>query len=91
MEMLYVRELLAALFGALFIFGFIALFMRYFNKYSRVLSYIMDASYWVYIIHLPIVVFMPGLFVPLAIPVFLKFLITLLASLMIRFLAIIMR
>ena len=76
-ETLYVREGLAALFGVLFIFGFIALFMTYFNTRSRVLSYIMDASYWVYIIHLPIVAFLPGLFAAFAIPVFFKFLMAL--------------
>lgn len=76
-EMLYARELLSALFGALFIFGFIALFMTYFNTYSHRLSYIMDASYWVYIIHLPIVTFTPGLVDAFAIPVFFKFLISL--------------
>ena len=86
-EMLYVREGLAALFGALFIFGFIALFMNSFNTYSRGLSYIMDASYWVYIIHLPIVAFMPGLIAAYAIPVFLKFLITISATAFICFIS----
>jgi len=37
----------------------------------------MEAAYWVYIIHLPIVAFMPGLISGLAIPVFFKFLISL--------------
>jgi fucose 4-O-acetylase-like acetyltransferase len=73
---LYVRELISALFGSMFIFGFIAFFMTYFNDYSPHLSYIMEAAYWVYIIHLPIVAFMPGLISGLAIPVFLKFLIS---------------
>jgi len=74
---LYLRELLSALFGSMFIFGFIAFFMTYFNNYSPRLSYIMEAAYWVYIIHLPIVAFMPGLISGLAIPVFFKFLISL--------------
>jgi len=74
---LYTRELLSALFGTLFIFGFIAFFLTYFNKNSRMLSYMMDASYWVYIIHLPIVAFMPGLLNGLALPVFFKYLISL--------------
>lgn len=76
-EMLYAREMLAALFGTLFLFGFIALFLTFFNTYSRRLSYIMDASYWVYIIHLPIVSFIPGLLADFGIPAFFKFLITL--------------
>jgi peptidoglycan/LPS O-acetylase OafA/YrhL len=74
---LHAREFLSALFGTLFIFGFIALFMTFYNNYSRKLSYMMDAAYWVYIIHLPIVAFLPGLMAGLAVPVFLKFLITL--------------
>ena len=85
--MLYVREGLAALFGTLFIFGFMALYMNYFNTYSRGLSYIMDASYWVYIIHLPIVAFMPGLIADYAIPVFLKFLISISATAFICFIS----
>lgn len=74
---LYVRELLSALFGSMYIFGFIAFFMTYFNTYSRRQNYMMEASYWVYIIHLPIVAFMPGLLSGLALPVFFKFLISL--------------
>ena len=74
---LYIRELLSALFGSMFIFGFIAFFMTYFNTYSPRLSYTMEAAYWVYIIHLPIVAFIPGLMSGSTMPVFLKFLITL--------------
>jgi len=36
----------------------------------------MDSAYWVYIIHLPIVVFIPGLMAGFALPVFIKFAIT---------------
>ena len=37
----------------------------------------MEASYWVYIIHLPLIAFIPGLMAGSGIPVFLKFIITL--------------
>ena len=37
----------------------------------------MDAAYWVYIIHLPIVAFIPGLLAGFALPLGLKFVITL--------------
>ena len=37
----------------------------------------MEASYWVYIIHLPLIAFIPGLMAGSGIPVFLKFVITL--------------
>lgn len=62
-----------AIYSSLFIFGFIAFFLRYFNSYSSRLSYIMEASYWVYIIHLPIVAFIPGLIAEVALPAGLKF------------------
>ncbi|MES1225299.1 MAG: acyltransferase family protein [Bacteroidota bacterium] len=70
---LLAKQILASLFSSLFIFGFIALFMTYFNRYSPRLSYIMDAAYWVYIIHLPIVMFIPGLMAGMALPAVLKF------------------
>ena len=72
-----VKQLLTAVSGTLFIFGFIAFFLTYFHSYSRRLSYLMEASYWVYIIHLPIIAFIPGLMAGSGIPVFLKFIITL--------------
>lgn len=72
-----VKQLLTALSGTLFIFGFIAFFLTYFHSYSRRLSYLMEASYWVYIIHLPIIAFIPGLMAGSGLPVFLKFIITL--------------
>ena len=72
-----VKQLLTALSGTLFIFGFIAFFLTYFHSYSKRLSYLMEASYWVYIIHLPIIAFIPGLMAGSGLPVFLKFIITL--------------
>lgn len=72
-----VKQLLTAVSGSLFIFGFIAFFLTYFHSYSKRLSYLMEASYWVYIIHLPLIAFIPGLMAGSGIPVFLKFIITL--------------
>ncbi|MEJ8841758.1 acyltransferase family protein [Lacibacter sp. H375] len=72
-----VKQLLTAVSGTLFIFGFIAFFLTYFHSYSKRLSYLMEASYWVYIIHLPIIGFIPGLMADSGLPVFLKFVITL--------------
>lgn len=68
---------LSALFSTLFVFGFVALFQRYFNHYSPRLSYLMESAYWVYIIHLPIVAFVPGVLASFSLPIFLKFSITL--------------
>ena len=67
---------LTAIYSSLFIFGFIAFFLTYFNSYSPRLTYIMDAAYWVYIIHLPIVAFIPGLLAGVSLPSGIKFGIT---------------
>ena len=74
---LLIKQSIAAISGTLFIFGFIAFFLTYFDSYSKHLSYLMDASYWVYIIHLPIVLLIPGLLAGSGLPVVIKFLITL--------------
>lgn len=44
----------------LFIFGITGLFIRYGSKYSKRMRYISDASYWVYLIHLPITAIIPA-------------------------------
>lgn len=72
---LLINQVITALYTPLFVFGFIALFQTYFHSYSRRLNYLMEASYWVYIVHLPIVAFIPGLIGGLALPVLIKFLI----------------
>jgi glucans biosynthesis protein C len=70
---LLIQQILVAVSGSLFIFGFLALFLTYFSTYSPRLSYLMDAAYWVYIIHLPIAAFTPGLLAGVALPAFFKF------------------
>jgi fucose 4-O-acetylase-like acetyltransferase len=57
----------------LFIFGFTGLFMRYFGKHSARMRYISDSAYWVYLLHLPLTAFLPGLLADFAIPALLKF------------------
>lgn len=70
------------LFGALnavmvwfFVFGITGLFVRYTSGHSRRLRYISDASYWVYLIHLPLVALFASLIVSWPFPAFVKFLI----------------
>lgn len=75
-----VQILITAIYTSLFIFGFIALFLKYFNHYSKSMSYLMDASYWVYIIHLPVVSFIPGLMAGFLLPAYIKFGITLIST-----------
>lgn len=57
----------------LFIFGFTGLFLRYFSKHSAFMRYISDSAYWVYLLHLPLTAFLPGLLAGWAIPALLKF------------------
>jgi glucans biosynthesis protein C len=45
---------------------------RYLTGKSGFLSFVADSSYWAYLLHLPIVIFLQTLFVPLDLPVWLK-------------------
>ncbi len=58
---------------SLFIFGITGLFVRYASTYAPKLRYISDASYWVYLIHLPLTVLLPSILVNLPLPALLKF------------------
>lgn len=62
------------------IYGFIGLFLRYMEKPSPCWRYISDASYWMYIIHLPITIVLPPLLADSPFPVGLKFSIVLVAT-----------
>ncbi|WP_374191832.1 hypothetical protein [Spirosoma foliorum] len=75
-DTLTLKIALSALYTPLFVFGLLALFLTYFNRYSPRLSYLMDASYWVYIIHLPLIYLIVGLLFDYPISAFLKFAIT---------------
>lgn len=54
------RGLVAAAMWTL-IYGFIGLFVRYYNHPTPLGRYLADASYWVFLIHLPITIWVPGL------------------------------
>jgi len=58
----------------LLIFGFTGLFLRYGSGHSARMRYISDASYWVYLVHLPIAAFIPALIYEWQVPAMLKFL-----------------
>lgn len=73
---LMLRIALSSLNAPLFVFGFTALFLRYVNKHSPRMSYLADAAYWVYIIHLPIVTLIVGLLADYPLPAVVKFAIT---------------
>lgn len=53
---------------------------RYIAGRNPFLSFVADSSYWVYLLHLPIVLFLQTLLVPLALPWWLKFVAVLLGT-----------
>jgi glucan biosynthesis protein C len=57
-------QALEAVSSGLLVFGFLALFLRYFGEPSARVRYLVDASYWVYLVHLPVVCLLPGLLGP---------------------------
>ena len=71
---------LNTLVGWLFIFGIIGLFVRYTSKHSVRMRYISDASYWVYLVHLPLTLIIPGLIGSWPVPLFIKFLLVVLIT-----------
>jgi glucan biosynthesis protein C len=66
----------AGLFGALTawvaIYFWIGLFLRVAAEPNRVVRYLTDASYWIYLVHLPIVITFSGILAPLLWPAALK-------------------
>jgi glucan biosynthesis protein C len=68
------------------IFGFIGVFVKYFDRPSPIGRYLSDASYWLYLIHLPIAVWLAGALSSLAISALLKFSIVLIFTALITLL-----
>ena len=71
----------------LFIFGITGLFIRYASGYSSIMRYISDASYWVYLIHLPLTAIIPGLISDWRIPALFKFLLVFIITVVLCFLS----
>lgn len=80
-----IKTLINAICVSLFIFGFIGLFLRYFSNHSPRMRYISDSSYWVYLLHLPLTAFLPGLIGEWNIPAVVKFLIVVVITTIICF------
>jgi len=59
------------------VFAIIGLFLRFFNTYSPVARYMSDASYWIYLVHLPMVIFFQALLINSDINPLFKFLVVL--------------
>lgn len=45
------------------IYGFIGLFVRYYDHPRPLGRYLADASYWLYLLHLPLTIWLPGLLI----------------------------
>ncbi len=56
-----------------FCFGFIGVFIRFLNKENALLKYVCDSSYWIYLLHLPLTLYLPGLLINYSISIGLKF------------------
>ncbi len=69
-------KFLAALLVVLFTFGFTGYFLSAFEKQSKQLRYISDASYWIYLVHVGMVAAVQLYFLNSSIPGFLKFLLS---------------
>lgn len=69
--------MLSSLTVSLFLFGITGLFIRYYSSYSLRMRYLSDASYWVYLVHLPLTALLPAFVVNLPLPAFGKFLLVL--------------
>jgi glucan biosynthesis protein C len=80
-----VRSLMGGLCAWLMFFGAAGLFLRYLNRESQVMRYLVDASYWVYLVHLPIVITIPGLIVGTSLPVALRIAIVLAGTVVLTF------
>lgn len=83
---LLVQQLTHAATTTLLTFGIIAFFLQRFNSYSKIFAYVMDASYFVYLVNPPFVLVMPGLMAGLHLPAAIQFVITFGVSTLISFL-----
>ncbi|MEL6108403.1 MAG: acyltransferase family protein [Planctomycetota bacterium] len=67
------KAFVESLYAWLMIFGLIGLFRKAFSSENRTLRYISDASYWLYLAHLPLVIAVQGFVASWQIPSMFKF------------------
>jgi len=63
-----------AAFCVCMVLGVIGLFLKLFDRPSPAARYVSDASYWIYLVHYPLVVLLGGLLAPTSLPSAVKFL-----------------
>ena len=71
LHILAISSLAAAMW--FFIYSFIGLFLRYLEKPIPLARYMADASYWMYLVHLPCTIVLPAFLSTLPLPTFVKF------------------
>jgi glucans biosynthesis protein C len=59
------------------IFGIVGAFVSYLDRPSAVVRYVADAAYWMYLVHLPFTIWIPGLLATSPLPALVKFTIVL--------------
>lgn len=57
----------------LLVFGLTGLFVRYLNGSRAWVRYLADASYWIYLMHLPLMIWIPAALSQMALPALVKF------------------
>jgi glucan biosynthesis protein C len=72
-------SVLGAVIVWLLVFGISGLTIRFARHERPVMRYLTDASYWMYLVHLPFMLLVPGLLAPLALPVVVKMLIVIIS------------
>ena len=55
------------------VYGFLGVFLRYLDTPNPRWRYLLDASYWMYIVHPPVVMVLPTFLAPVALPAGIKF------------------
>jgi hypothetical protein len=69
----------------LFFFGLTGLFLRHFNHPSAAIRYVVDAAFWIYLVHLPLAIWLPGAFSTLLLPAWVKILMVLALTYLVGF------
>ena len=57
------------------VFGLVGVFHKFLGRYNRTIRYVSDSSYWLYLIHLPIVMYLQVLFADCTMSSIVKFLV----------------
>lgn len=79
------EALLTAYLSVMLTVAFLLLGRRYLSGRSPLLAFVADASYWVYLLHLPIAIFLQTLLIPSPLPLWLKLMVVLSGTLVFCF------